>query len=374
MNFAAIDPQTKRTRPANDKMTSCRRFGGARCLATIDDVAKKAGVSKSTVSNVFSQKRPISKEVTERVLEAAKRLNYRPNYWARTLANKTTRIIGLNMPAEKVKFSQFHLSLLNGVLEECYLRGYRLLVNTLSREFSSQVQHLSSEPVDGDILLDPAVQDQRIADRLKQKLPLVVIGRPPGEFEARVSYVDNDNVGTARQVTEYLLEQGHRRILLLNAPAERTVGPDRELGYRRAFEQAGLAVDPRLIVCRDGSFPSSLEFGRATTKRLLARHPHITAVIADTDKVALGVYRAAAEMKLEIPRDLSVIAFSDDSVFAPEFSPPLTGVKLNGEQLGREAARMLIEQCVSRRRAVTRVLIPTELVFRDSCAAARKSK
>ncbi|PYI53486.1 LacI family DNA-binding transcriptional regulator [Paenibacillus flagellatus] len=338
-------------------------------MATIDDVARTAGVSKSTVSSVFSQKRPISKEVTERVLAAARQLDYKPNYWARSLANKTTRIIGLNMPGERVKFSLFHLSLLNGVLSECSSSGYRLLVNSLSRTYLDEVPHLAKEPVDGDILLDPVEGDVRIADRIRQKLPLVVIGRPSGEFESKVSYVDNDNVENGRQVTEYLLGLGHRRILFLNASAGKTVSADRGLGYRRALEQAGVPFDPQLLVHKDPNQTSS-DFGYAVSKKAIAKHPDITAIITDTDKMAVGVYKAAAEAGIAIPGDLSVIAFSDETVFAAELHPPLTGVKLFGEELGREAAKLLIDQCVSGNRSVKRALIATEMVERGSCAAA----
>lgn len=342
-------------------------------MATIDDVARTAGVSKSTVSSVFSQKRPISKEVTERVLDAARHLDYKPNYWARSLANKTTRIIGLNMPGEQVKFSLFHLSLLNGVLSECRSSGYRLLVNSLSSAYLDEVTNLASEPVDGDILLDPAEKDPRIADRLRQKLPLVVIGRPPGEFESKASYVDNDNVANGRQVTDHLLARGHTRILFINASARKTVSADRRLGYRLALEEAGLSFDPQLLIHKDPATASS-QFGYAASKKMLEKHPDITAVIADTDKMALGVYKAAAELGIAIPTDLSVIAFSDESVFSSEFHPPLTGVRLFGEELGREAANLLIDQCATGHRSVRRVLIPTEMVERGSCGAAKRTE
>lgn len=341
-------------------------------MANIDDVAKVAGVSKSTVSNVFSKKRPISKEVSQRVLDAALDLNYRPNYWARSLANKKTNIIGLNMPGEQVKFSQFHLGLFNGVLRECYNQGYRLLVNTLSTEFSSQVEHLATDPVDGDILLDPAANDERISERIKRNVPLVVIGRPQEEFESSVSYVDNDNIGMGQIVTEYLLQLGHTHIAFLNAPKERTVAQDREHGYYRAYNKAELSVDAKFIVYKDSSLTSTV-YGYQMTKKLLAAYPHITAIITDTDKVALGVYQAAAELNLQIPQDLSVFAFSDDSVFAPEFKPPLTGVRLNGEVLGSEAAKLLIEQCRQPNAIAKRILIPASLVYRGSCARARVS-
>ncbi|WP_029422812.1 LacI family DNA-binding transcriptional regulator [Alicyclobacillus macrosporangiidus] len=336
-------------------------------MATIDDVAKAAGVSKGTVSNVFSRKRPVSDEVSRRVLEAARQLNFRPNYWARSLSTKQTRIIGLNMPGERAKFSHFHLNLLNGALQECFERGYRLLVDTLADEFQQRVEYVASSPTDGEILLDPRVNDPRIAERVEENTPVVVIGRPAGAFINRVSYVDNDNVEVARRVTEYLIQCHHRHILFLNTIETRTVAEDRAKGYRLAFEEAGLRADARLLLHQEpGS--TSIEFGYRKFKEMLSRHPHITAVITDTDKMALGVYRAAAEAGVRIPQDLSVFAFSDDSVFAPEFSPPLSGVRLNAEVLGAEAARMLIEQLSSDTSVIKRVLVPFELVVRDSCA------
>lgn len=196
-------------------------------MATIDDVAKASGVSKGTVSSVFSKKRPISKEVTERVLAAARSLNYKPNYWARSLANRSTRILGLNIRGESFKFGQFHLSLLNGVLRICYEHGYRLLVNTLSPSYLNQVENIASDPIDGEILLDPMEEDARIEDRLQSGMPIVIIGRPPELYEAQVCYVDNDNVGMAFQMTRYLLELGHTDILFLNAVEGSTVGRSR---------------------------------------------------------------------------------------------------------------------------------------------------
>jgi DNA-binding LacI/PurR family transcriptional regulator len=115
---------------------------------------------------------------------------------------------------------------------------------------------------------------------------------------------------------------------------------------------------------------TSSAFGYSASKEILTKHPDITAIITDTDKMALGVYRAAAELGIAIPGQLSIAAFSDDSVFAPEFKPPLTGVKLFSEDLGREAAKLLIEQCSSEQRTVKRILIPTEMVERGSCAEA----
>lgn len=335
-------------------------------MSTMEEVAKVAGVSKSTVSNVFSKKRPISKEVRERVLAVAKQLNYKPNYWARSLAVKETRIIGLNMQAEKVKFSQFHLSLLNGVLNECFNQGYRLLVNTLSENFRTPVEFQASDPVDGEILLDPSIDDKRIADGIIQGHHLVVIGKPPSRYEDKITYVDNNNIGAAEQVTAQLIELGHKNILFLNAPVIRTVSNDREMGYKKAFQSVGFKVDPKMIVNKDEQ-STSVEYGYAQAKRMLGANSNISAIITDNDKIALGVYKAAEELGYSIPEHLSVISFSDDTVYAAEFSPPLTSVRLNGEMLGTEAAKLLIEQLKLKQSLVKRVVVPTEFVKRGSC-------
>lgn len=343
-------------------------------MATIDDVAREAGVSKSTVSNVFSQKRPISKEVTERVLLTAERLSYKPNYWARSLAGKEKRILGLNMRSEQVKFGSFHMLLINGVLKECYERGYRLLINTLSKPFTHEREFWSTDPVDGEILLDPMINDPRLAERMKQKLPVVIVGRPSGAFAAEVSFVDNDNVAMGRAVADYLLKLGHEEILFLNAPRDRTVSRDRDKGLRQALAEAKVPRKTRLSVFKENDTQSAVDFGYRKTKSMIAANPEISAILADSDKVALGVYQACAEMKLRIPQDVSVFAFSVEAAGEMEFTPALSSVWLNGEQLGSEAAKLLLEQCIplSVDRSIKRVVVPAELRVRASCAVRRE--
>lgn len=344
-------------------------------MATIDDVAKAAGVSKSTVSSVFSKKRPISKEVTAEVLKVAKELNYRPNYWARSLVNKTTRIIGLNMRGEeKAKLNQFQYSLLNGVLPVCYEKGYRLLINTVSSTFKNQVEHIASDPVDGEIILDAVIGDSRIDDCLQRDIPIVVIGRPSEEDESRVCYVDNDNVGIAAKATHYLMSLGHQRILFLNAPANRTVAVDRGQGYLNAFEQAGLTPPREMIVHKPDGITSSVTFGCETVLTELRANPGITAVLADTDSMALGAYQAAEQLGLSIPEQLSVLSFAYDGPLAQEFSPPLTGVRLHADQLGQESMLLLLEQLETGKRLAKRTLIPADIVVRGSCASPVSAK
>lgn len=341
-------------------------------MSSINEVAKLANVSKSTVSNVFSQKRPISKEVSERVLQAARELNYKPNFFARTLAIKQTRIIGINMPGERAKFSEFHLSLLNGVLSECYEKGYRLLVNTLSADFKEKVEFIASDPVDGEIILDPTDEnDKRMEDRINQGVPFVVVGKPPKIFETAISYVDNDNFAIGTQVTQYLLKLGHERILFLNAPKFRTVSIDRYKGYKHALSSAGLSNDSCLVSFLEESKTSG-EFGYERTKAVLKSGENVTAIITDSNKMASGVYRAAEEFGYSIPDDLSVISFSNESSYTNILNPPLTCIDLNAEILGREAAKLLLEKLEDKTSIVKRIIIPSEFIERSSCRNTNK--
>lgn len=332
-------------------------------IANINDVAKEAGVSKSTVSSVFSGKRPISQEVREHILEVAEKLNYRPNYLARSLALKETRIIGLNMEGENIKFNQFHLSLLNGVLKVCYENGYRVLVNHLPPQYGSHIQLQATDPVDGEILLDPSQKDQRIVERFKKNIPMVVIGRPEKEYEDKIFYVDNDNVNTAAKLTGYLIGLGHRKILFLNSSELRTVSHDRAKGYLEAFKTLNMDIDSDYIIFKPEKI-SSTEYGYIYTKNTLSNHEDITAIIADSDKVAQGVYNALQELDLSIPDDISVAAFSD--VSESTLSPSLTCANLNSEILGEEAARMLIEQFRSEDCIVKKLIISSKLILRES--------
>jgi DNA-binding LacI/PurR family transcriptional regulator len=338
-------------------------------IININDVAKEAGVSKSTVSSVFSGKRPISKEVREHVLNVAKRLNYKPNHLARSLAIKETKIIGLSMKGERVKFSRFHLSLLNGVLKASYENGYRVLVNHLPPQYDSHIQLQTTDPVDGQILLDPLQNDQRIAAAVEQNMPTVVIGRPQKEYESIISYVDNDNVSIAAKLTDYLITLGHKEILFLNSSEIQTVGQDRAKGYIEAFNDKNIEINKDNLIFKPADITSA-EYGYKYAREKLSRNKKISAIIVDSDRVAQGVYNGLNEMGLAIPEDISVAAFSDD--LENTLSPKLTSANLNSEVLGEEAAKILIEQCQSRQSITKRLIISSKLVVGKSTMEKKK--
>ncbi|QKE72883.1 LacI family DNA-binding transcriptional regulator [Arthrobacter citreus] len=332
-------------------------------MVTIDDVAKRAGVSKGTVSNVFTKKRPISSEVTERVLNAAKELNYVPNHAARSLAMKKTMIIGLKMPSLDAEFSSFDLKVLNGVVKKCTENGYRVL---LDRMYENEEKLLfSRDPVDGVILLNPKHDDLRITQYKQLNLPYVLIGRP-GKEDVDTKFVDNNNTEIVKEVGEFLIKNGHYDILFLNASYGMTVAEDRKEGLKRAFENFGLPFNEENVIYNDQEkYKNASDYGFNSLLETINVKKY-TAIIADTDRVALGVLRAARQLEMDIPNHLSLVALSNNETLASETTPNLTCIELFPEKLGEEAAEALInalnEKLVPRQKMIT-----AKLVVRDSC-------
>lgn len=333
-------------------------------MTTIHDVAKLAGVSKGTVSSVFSKKRPISKEVTERVLAISKELGYYPNHVARSLAIKKTMIIGLRMPLGKdSSMSGFEIQMISGVVKECSKQGYRVLIDSLPE--LDDVTQFSMDPVDGVILLNPRKHDSRIARYKQTSTPLVLVGRPDPVHE-EISYVDNNNKELAYEVGQYLLESGHTSILFLNAASDMTVAQDRRSGLAEAFQHKGISLPPESVLHYSRQLHTNAsDYGYESIIHTYGKLPY-TAVITDTDRVALGVLRAARELGLVIPDKLAVIAFSNDATLAQETTPSLTSVELSAEILGAEAAKILLE-IMQDSTIVHQRIVDAKLVFRESC-------
>ncbi|KAA0565781.1 LacI family transcriptional regulator [Bacillus sp. CH30_1T] len=336
-------------------------------MVTIDDVAKKAGVSKGTVSSVFSKKRPISAEVTERVLNIAKELHYVPNYVARSLAIKKTMIIGLKMPTVDFKLSSFDMNVINGVVRKCTECGYKVL---LDRVNGLDEGLYSRDPVDGVILMNPKNEDQRIIRYKELNLPCVLIGRP-NKNDVDTKYVDNNNVEIVKDVGEFLLQKGHMEILFLNATLGMTVAEDREEGLKQAYENYDVPFNEANVMYNDqNKYKNESDYGYYSLLETYNKKNY-TAIIADTDRVALGVLRGARERGIEIPKKLSLVALSNNETIALETTPKLTSVELFPEKLGEEAAEMLInvlqEQLSPRQKK-----IPAKLYVRDSCAHITK--
>jgi DNA-binding LacI/PurR family transcriptional regulator len=320
------------------------------------DVARHAGVSQSTVSLVLSGKARgrISEATQERVRRSARELGYRPNVAAQALRLGASRAVALLVPDIT---NPFFSRVLRGAQRAAQAAGYTVaLVDTANdRRWEAQsFEALRAGPVDGYLLFEVSRPDALGPD---QHVVLMEREAP------RCPSVRFDAEGGAAAAFRHLVELGHRRIGHLAASFDAPTFHLREVARRRVLDEAGLdpAAQPRATTA------ITIDDARDAALSLLAERP--TAVCCDDDIIAAGLYLAARESGVRIPRDLSVIGF-DDMDFARVLDPPLTTVALDGEQLGASAFELL-EARMAGRRSRKRVVLPAELLVRGSAAAPR---
>ncbi|MCL4514209.1 MAG: LacI family transcriptional regulator [Firmicutes bacterium] len=333
---------------------------------TIKDVARIADVSPSTVSRVIAGHPRISVATQQKVRKAMRELGYHPNEIARSLVTRTTNTLGLVIPyaAENAFANPFFPEVLRGIGTVAQSAGFLMLLGAGSTEKEGRnlsLQMLRRRRVDGVILLGVRAGDQLIEDLLEEEHSFVVIGRVPDD---RVAWVNNDNVAAARQVVEHLIHLGHRRIALVNGPDDFVVCQDRLEGYRQALAAHGMGFDPALVA--DGRFTESGGAEAAETLLKIPGGERPTAIFAIDDLMALGVVRAARAKNLRIPQDLAVAGFNDDPI-AAHLEPALTTVRIPIFQMGAAAAGMLIGLVTRELDRPAQLILPAELVIRQSC-------
>jgi DNA-binding LacI/PurR family transcriptional regulator len=315
------------------------------------DVARRAGVSQSTVSLVFSGKGRgrVSEATQEHVRRVARELGYRPNVAAQALRLGISGAVALLVPDIT---NPFFSRVLRGAQRAAAAAGYTVaLIDTANdRRWEEQTfEALRAGPVDGYLLFEVSAPDGLGPDQNVVLMESEAPGRPSVRFDAE---------GGAAAAFEHLLELGHRRVGHLAAAFDAPTFHLREAARRRVLGAAGIDPDaqPRAVTF------IGIDEARAGALGLLAEEP--TAVMCDDDIIAAGLYLAARERGLEIPGDLSVIGF-DDMDFARVLSPPLTTVALDAELLGAKSFELL-EQRMSGKKVRRRVVLPAELLVRGS--------
>ena len=338
---------------------------------TSRDVARKAGVSRTTVSFVLNnvEEANISEETRQRVLEAAQALGYVPHAAAQVLAGQRTRMVGLIIPPDRRHLPShlFLLPLMEGMLYVVQQHGLRLLIDSPGDDSHTRtyLDLVRAKRLDGLIMFEPRLDDPALQALAEDGFPLVLIGHLPG---AEICSVDVDNRAAARMAVDHLLQLGHRRICCItNAPqSSYTATAERLLGYQDALNAAGLPHDPALVQFADYTPDSGFECMNTLLDQL---SPPPTAAFVASDVVAFGALSAIQQRGLRVPQDIAVAGF-DDVPFARFANPPLTTVRLPIAQQGHKAAELLLDLILMRAEAGRRVLLDTELVVRGSTAAA----
>jgi len=331
----------------------------------LEDIAKKAGVSRATVSRVINNDPKVSAATRERVWNVIRQENFQLNPAARALVRRQTEIIGVVVPtAENIFFTDnnYFTQILAGVSQSSRERDYAVLLwlGELTDDDEHLMQKVSNNRLMDGIIIASLTHDHPLFKRLQTlQYPFVMIDRPL-EYADQINYVSIDNVQAAEALTTHLIRLGRRRIAHITGDMRISDAHERLQGYKNALTHAGLPIDHDLIV--EGHF--NRLSGYEATKHLLSYAPD--AVFAASDTVAVGVLQAAREAGLGVPEDLAVIGFDDVDVAAQSI-PTLTSVRQPLIEKGAVATRLLIDLIQGRVSGPQHIILNAELIIRQSC-------
>lgn len=332
-------------------------------MTTLKDIAREAGVSITTVSNVINEKKcRVSKELIDRIKEIIQREGYAPNLTARTLAKNSSRIICVInhlVPRLNGGFlaDPFHNAFISGIEERVREKGYFVMLRTVEDVKGLQTIHRNWN-LDG-LILTGLFQDDFLEGVQKLGIPFALID----------SYVDQPdvyNVGLedtrgSYLATKYLLEHGHRIIAFASPPVKPNGVIDQRLqGYKKALAEYDLSFNPDLVFQGEITIPEGIKLGIR-----LGLRPDITAVFANADILAAGIMSGLQEIGLSVPKNKSIVGF-DDNYLSQITSPRLTTIHQDAEEKGVIAAEMIFAQINKDESQGHNVILPVRLVVRES--------
>lgn len=340
---------------------------------TSHDVAELAGVSRTTVSFVFNDDKQYSvrPETRQKVREAARKLSYYPNASARALASKQAKAIGLIMTRDPhyIAADNFLPQIIGGLLDVVKEKQISLLIEWVEpgEQTQTYLSLTQAKHIDGMILLTPRFDDPGLKALEQLGIPCVILGQVPG---SNLPFVDIDNCAAAHMAVNHLIELGHTRIACItNAQLSYSSASQRLLGYRQALVDAGLDLDETLV--READFDSTS--GYAAMQDLLDSGCNFSAVFAGSDIVALGAMSAIHAAGLTIPGDISIVGF-DDIPEAAHYYPGLTSVHVPANEIARQSCHLLMHLMKGDPLASTSILLPTELISRQSTCEIERSQ
>lgn len=306
---------------------------------TIEDIARMAGVSRTTISRVLNHRPDVDRATRERVLRIIEEQGYVPSLTAAGLAGGHNRLLGMLLPVFTWPIIP---DLIRGISEILKQTPYELVLYTFNDEDLNRDRHdvinrlLATNLTAGLLGVFPGALSDQLTELHHQGVPVVIIDDQQTQM---TPWVRADNITGAYEVVRHLTQLGHHRIAHLQGPTEYLASHDRRQGYLRALEEAGITPDPALIL--EGDFLPQTGYDGA--KQLFDLPPDIrpTAIFAAADQMAYGVLRAAEERNIAIPKDIALVGFDDDAPSA-HVLPPLTTVRQPSFEMGQEAIKLLL--------------------------------
>jgi len=324
-------------------------------ITGIEDVAKAAGVSITTVSRVINKFPTVKEENRRRVEEVVRRLNFRPNVAAQRLASGSTNAIGLEIPRyEGIFYSFYAMEIFRSVGIACDSLKVDLLLHLTDGK-----TQVNSAAVGGVVFADLISNRKHVEELISLNVPVVVMNYFAPELEC--SSVSIDNIKGARSATEYLIHMGHKRIAFLTGDLMSQAALNRLEGYKSALKNAGIALQEDYILNGDYSRKSA----RVASERIMELKERPTAVFVSSDDMAMEVVSSFLENNIKVPDDISIIGFDDDPVCL--YGPvALTTMRQPLKEMAQAAVKELYLKMQDPARQVNRLILPAELVIRDS--------
>jgi LacI family repressor for deo operon, udp, cdd, tsx, nupC, and nupG len=333
---------------------------------SIKDVARIAGVSIATVSRCINDPGRVTEKTRVRVQAAITKTGYSPNTLAQNFRRGKTNVIMVVLPSIG---DPFFTGVMKGIRSVAAESGYSILIN--DTQFNTMTADeigamVVSRQADGIVLLATMSPfgTEVLSSKSHRALPIVIgCETISSELEGFPS-VHIDNVGAAREATDHLIEAGHRCIGFIRGPEQSLLTADRELGYRKAMQAAGLELSEERIVSGNLTIEGAIE----ATRTLLELADRPTAIFCANDEMAMGCYHAIRSAGLRIPRDISVVGF-DDVRYAAVMDPPLTTVMQPAEEIGKRVMyRLFHEIRLNRSHKGHAEIVPHRLIIRRSVA------
>jgi len=332
----------------------------------LEEIAARAGVSIATASRALNGKGGVKDETRQRVLAIAQEIQYSVSMAGRGLATSRTDTICFVVSRKSDAFNDdpFYPIIMRGLESELSNRGYHLLMTTLDvtqSKSASELRPVMERRVDGVILAGPDIPSRLIVDLKQRNIPMLLVDNDLTALS--IDTVNSDNRQGGRLATEHLIQHGHRTIVSLLGPDSWNSSLMRGKGYQEAMAASNLT--PRII----RADATTAKTGALAMRQALQEVPDLTAVFAANDAMAVGAIRELHLQQRRVPKDVAVIGF-DDIAMSELYEPPLTTVRIFKREIGRQAARQMLDMLSehsSAEHAPMQLLISTELVIRRSC-------
>jgi len=331
-------------------------------MTTIKEIAKLAGVSRSTVSRVINNDPNVRESTRTRIQAIIDQVGYQPNPVARSLISGRTHVLGLVIPMSysSLYTDPFFSLLAQGISSTCTANNYTMMLWLVEPDYEKRANTniLNNRLIDGMIVASNMIDDPLLDGLIERKMPLVQIGRNKRQ---EVSSVDADNVHGAVMAVRHLVKSGCGRLGTVTGHMDLYSSRDRLVGFKRGLHEKNLPIHEDRI-----AFGDFTELGGYLQTKTLLSNADFDGLFIASDMMAFGALRALQEARLRVPEDVALVSF-DDIPAAARHQPPLTTVRQPIHQMGAIAAQTLIDQLDNDDTATPRrIILPTELVLRET--------